>query len=126
MRSFATEVVLSLTTGRLLCPFSDLHEFVEFVAGEPVFTHQLAHRAFVQELKDGVFRQYPQLKAIDESGVTKDNWQEFRDKYVEALGPTLDISPLAIVREAERSFTEPLEGKNVIVVAPHLTTEPPQ
>lgn len=40
-RKFALGVVLSATTGKLLCPFDELHEFLDYLTGQSLFTHQL-------------------------------------------------------------------------------------
>src|SRR5678815_2605033 len=60
-KSYPTEVLLSISTGRLLCDFSDMHECIEFLTGEPVFTHQLAFKPFVEHLKVSVLGQHPIL-----------------------------------------------------------------
>ena len=38
---FSLGVVLSVTTGKLLCPFDELHKFLDYLTGESLFTHQL-------------------------------------------------------------------------------------
>ena len=115
-RAFRTEVVLSLSTGVLLCEFSAMHEFAEFLSGSPVFTHQFAHKPLWDEWKRGIFAQRPELEPIDASAVNKDNWTIFRDTQLATLGPTLDIAPLAEIATLASSLTEPLQGKPTLFI----------
>ena len=115
-RTFPTEVLLSLTTGRLLCEFSKMHELAEWLCGSPVFTHQFAYRPFVDELRDCVIKQHPSLD-INGDAVTTENWQEFRDKQLAALGPQFELVAMTHTgQHSADSFSKPLEGKNVIVL----------
>lgn len=116
MKSYPTEVVLSLSTGVLLCDFSKMHELTEYLCGGPVFTHQFAFKPFNEELQESLFTQHPQLRAVDSSKVDKSNWQSFRDGMIVKLGPSLSISPMSEWKTANASFTEPLRGKSVIAV----------
>lgn len=40
-RSFPTVVVVSVVTGRLLCPIGDLYDVLSHLVGRPVFTHEI-------------------------------------------------------------------------------------
>lgn len=44
--------VLSLFTGILCGPFSDMHKYASDLLGEPIFTHQFADEEFVAMLKE--------------------------------------------------------------------------
>lgn len=115
-RVFPTAVVLSLSSGRMLCAFSEMHEFAEFLAGSPVFTHQFAHRPFMNELKASIFRQHPALREFDAEAVTKDNWMVVLSGAVARFGATLTLHPMGEPEHFEAAFTEPLKGKKVILV----------
>jgi hypothetical protein len=132
-RDFPTEVVLSILTGRLLCDFADMHECIEFLAGEPVFTHQLAFKPFVDECADAVRFQCPALDvpeitvfAIGElllmiegkRAPEVDNlilgWLSKR--IWPACGRTVTIVSMPNMKAAADSFIKPLEGKPVIII----------
>lgn|SRR5574337_444948 len=68
MKNYATDIVLSLTTGILLKQggFGDMQDLCEHIAGHPIWTHELADKAFVQKLVDAVHAQHPQLKDVEE------------------------------------------------------------
>lgn len=46
--------IIGLYTGITCGPFGDVHELAEKIYGTPIFTHQFANEAFVEELKDMV------------------------------------------------------------------------
>ena len=116
MKSYPTKVLLSISTGHLLCDFGDMHECIEFLAGEPVFTHQLAHRPFYEQLRKAVIVQHPDLD-VNADHVTTGNWEKFRDECVAKVGLYRDIIPMgAMMDSKEESFTEPLKGKKVIII----------
>ncbi len=58
-RSFPIEVIVSCTQGSLLCEFSKLHEFIEFVCDGPVWTHQLPRVS--ESVRAGVLKQHPAM-----------------------------------------------------------------
>src|SRR5580765_4272789 len=129
-RDFPTTVVLSVSSGRMLCPFSDMHECIEYLVGAPVWTHQLGDHAFADALKQAVVEQHPQLKTFNAAAVTKQNWQQIVKEAVKTYGDTLPLLPIALFGDTQQrvavmkdleknykdAFTKPLEGKNVIVV----------
>jgi hypothetical protein len=89
-REFPTDVLLSITTGRMLCKFDDMHEACEFIAGYPIWTHEFADKALVQWLRDAVLAQHPDL-AIDAGSVTPDNWKQFLDEQLAKLGASRTV-----------------------------------
>ncbi len=44
--------VLSAFTGNLLCKLSDMHEYIEEIMERPVFTHELANKELVEQIKE--------------------------------------------------------------------------
>ena len=108
MKEFPTEAVLSLTTGRLLCEFQEMHEAAEYLTGGSVWAHQFAHGPFNDEMRAAIFKQHPQLRDVDASGVTTKNWTRYRDRWVKQFGPKVSLSPMAAVKTRSQSFTEPL------------------
>lgn len=91
-KTYPTEVLLSITTGRLLCNFSDMHECCEFLVSQPIWTHEFASKGRVEQLKAAVLAQYPEFATVDAEGVTKDNWQEFKARMIEQFGAEKEIS----------------------------------
>lgn len=63
-KSFPTADVLGVVTGRLLREggFNDLHEVVEWMAGEPVFTHQIPR--ICDEASPVIVAMHPELQAV--------------------------------------------------------------
>jgi len=110
MKEWPTPVVLSVSSGRLLCEFGKMHKFVEWFVGSPTWTHQFAHRPFVEELKREVFRQHPTLRAFDADSVTTENWRAKAAEAVKTYGEALALHPMGEPQFAGESFTEPLKS----------------
>ena len=92
-REFPTAVLLSITTGKLLCqPFSLMHEAAEFVLGSPVFTHHFASSEMNEILRQNVLKQHPDLLPNLADDVTSENWQEKTKALVGRLGETRTIT----------------------------------
>ena len=53
--------ILSLYTGFLCGPFSDMHELAEKVMGRPIWTHQFADRELVDKMKQAVKPKFLEL-----------------------------------------------------------------
>lgn len=70
-KDYPLGVVLSLTTGMLLCPFDEVHEFVEFMAGEPIWTHQLPRVG--KEVEEVLKRQHPALAEVTPPELQRDS-----------------------------------------------------
>jgi hypothetical protein len=115
-REFPTAVVLSLSSGRMLCAFGEMHEFAEFLAGTSIWTHQLAHRPFMDELKDAIFKQHPELRDFDADSVTTENWKAIVKAAVKRFGKVLKVHPMGEPERYEAAMAEPLAGKRVLVV----------
>lgn len=73
-RTFPISVVMTGVSGRLLCPVSEFHQFVEFLLGHPVFTHEFP--AYVETVREEILKYFPSLAEIDTSIVTNENWRE--------------------------------------------------
>lgn len=44
-------VIVSAYTGFLMCDFGDMHEYIEKIMGRPVWTHELAMKPIMDEIK---------------------------------------------------------------------------
>ena len=84
MRSFPTDIVLSLTTGILLKKggFGEMQELCEHIAGHPIWTHQLADKKLVERLVDAVHQQHPQLKDVEKWDAEGKDLYTYLNEYV--------------------------------------------
>ena len=105
-RKFPTEVVLSVTDGRLLCTFDRVHEFLEFMAGESVWTHQVPRVA--GEATPVLLAAHPWLAdvPIPEVGGTQEQIQAALDEWAVAIDPPMVMcAPLGVV---EHTSVDPI------------------
>lgn len=102
-QTFPLGTVLTVTTGRLLCEMDDLYRILEFMAGEPVWTHQLPRVS--DEVKPVILALYPQLEEVEVpekfEGETKDELMdavmEWLDEQAEIRGSAFQLAPLDIM-----------------------------
>lgn len=102
-QTFPLGTVLTVTTGRLLCEMDDLYRILEFMAGEPVWTHQLPRVS--DEVKPVILALYPQLEEVEVpekfEGETKDELMdavmEWLDEQAETRGSAFQLAPLDIM-----------------------------
>lgn len=94
-KEFPTEAVISAATGMLICPFDKVHEVCTYMAGEPVWTHQLPRVG--REVEATLKQRHPELAQTfaEAEGITPDNWQEFRDRFIARHGATLTVAPMS-------------------------------
>lgn len=86
-REFRTEILLSITTGKLLCEdFSLMHEAAEFVLGAPIFTHHFANSEMNSMLRKTLLKQQPDLLPELGDDITPENWQEKVKVLIDKLG----------------------------------------
>ena len=85
---------LTLATGIAFTEnFDRVHELVEWMAGEPTWTHQIPRVG--REIEAWMKRRWPELAAIDVSTVTPENWRRWLAARVEEMGAefTLERMP---------------------------------
>lgn len=95
MRAFHLGDILSVTTERLVAPggIAALHELLDYMVGEPLFTHQLPRAN--DECKPELLRQHPFLieviapEFVDEAHV----WRWLAEQ-VERWGLRFEVAPL--------------------------------
>ncbi|WP_020525886.1 DUF7736 domain-containing protein [Catelliglobosispora koreensis] len=93
-KTFSLGAVLTVTTDIMLCPFDDLHELIEFMAGEPVWIHQLTRVA--NEAKPELLRQHPDLADVTVPELS--SWAEcaaFLATLAAVYGTEREVSPLS-------------------------------
>lgn len=121
-KSWPTEVVLSIVTGFLVAEFSEVHRAMEWLAGEPVWTHQLPRIA--REAKPGILADHPAIeeacKEAEAGKIDKSNWQAWQSRWRERYGATLLLRRMT-ADQHERidpvsELAEKVAPDNVVVV----------
>jgi hypothetical protein len=107
-KKFHIGVVLSVTTGKLLCPFDELHEFLDYLTGQQLFTHQLSRAA--DSGAHYIYSLYPELEFIDVPKI--EGTSEQREKQVKDFLNYLVTS--GIPKEYDLEPMEDFEAKNPI------------
>lgn len=91
-KNFSIEVVFSALTGRMMCnSFSEIHEFIEFLAGQPVFTHSIP--SVMDSLRSDLESQVEQLlEHCDEvKNISIDKWPDLQRRLRKKFGKKLYI-----------------------------------
>lgn len=119
-RTFTLGQVLSVTTGKLLCPIGEVYEILNFLTADSLFTHQLPRAS--RECEPYLLQCFPQLRNVDSSGVMPGNWREWLATQVDIFGPTLELESMPDGHHEYRDDLVELEEMvgpdRVIVVAP--------
>lgn len=102
-REFPLGEVLSITTGRLLCPIGKVYEILNFLTGDSLFTHQLPRA--MHECQPSILAAHPRLREVDAQSVTGENWESWLADQVVEYGPLVSLSPL---KEGEHEVIDPL------------------
>ena len=89
-KSFPTEAVCTAATGWLLCDIDHMYEILNWMTDDELWTHQLP-RAFTAA-KPVLADLYPDLETDQ---ITEDNWEDWRDRWLERYGPTMTVPRIA-------------------------------
>lgn len=91
-REFPMDVILTGSTGAMLCRdgFGKFHEFAEYMAGGPVWTHELV--ALAPILKAEILRQHPDLPT--EAEVTPETFEAWLETEEVCLGTSRTMTPI--------------------------------
>ena len=89
-KTFSVPALASLTTGRLLCGFSEMHELAEHLLGHPVWTHEFASKPLWDRMKAKLLEQHPDIPTETPDDV-ETNWQAYRDRLIDELGESREI-----------------------------------
>lgn len=91
---FALEDVLTVYTGRLLCPphMKGVYTLVKFMLGYPVHTHHLP--AALDQCAPELLKQLPQLASVDKSRITPSTAMEILHELKLQFGESLSVSPI--------------------------------
>jgi hypothetical protein len=112
MSKFRTDAILSAIGGKLLCDFSDMHACIEAMAGGPVWTHQLP--AVMRQLEPLARAAFPELAAIDTSGINRENVAAWQAEHAELLAVEREV--FVLITAPSSPFEHLPEGKDVVVV----------
>lgn len=121
-KKFSVAAAFSITTGKLLCDFGDMHELAEWIAGHPIWTHEFASKELSTKLSDAILEQHPELDdCYPATNVNGDNYLDWLSVEVARLGTT----QLEFTKGDSERTEGPVEsmqrmypGKKVIVVTP--------
>lgn len=89
-KEFSTAAIATLSTGVLLCPFSDMHEAAEYLMGHPIWTHHFGSKDLSEKMRQAVLWQHPRMPT-SLSGITAENYKDHVVAIEEMFGATLVI-----------------------------------
>lgn len=91
VKSFPTADVLSTITGVLVSEIGGVYQVCNWMTGEDVYTHQLPR--ICREAQPVLIAAHPALAAACQEAdqVNPENFREWRDRWIERYGPTLDV-----------------------------------
>lgn len=94
MRNFDISDILSVTTGRLVSTrhMAGLCDILNYMTGDDLSTHAIPRAG--RECEPFLLEQHPQLKNVDASSVTPDNWQAWLAEQRKTYGDELPVAPL--------------------------------
>lgn len=120
-----THAALTIASG-LLIPspdgaegaFSDLMKAASDIVGYSLFSHEFAHQALVDALKNRVVEDLPWTAEEFDKPADTDGWIEFSKALHEKYGATVRVKTFSTseIRQVGDSFGEPLKGKEVVTV----------
>lgn len=90
-RDFPTAVIASLSSGTLLCKFSDMHEAAEYLMGHKIWTHHFANEQLFQEMQKTIAEQCPGLPTGHIDGLTPETYHGYVAKLEAEVGKTVRI-----------------------------------
>lgn len=94
-REFTLAQVLTITTGRLLCPMGDVYEILDWLSGESLMTHQLPRVS--REAEPWIFEQHPGLREVDITDVVigdQADVDKLLSGFAVSYGSTLALTPM--------------------------------
>jgi len=109
-REFNLDVVLSIATRTLLCPFDDLFGILNFLTGAKLQDFQIGRAA--DDCIPYLLEQFPWLKEVDVSGVNEENFEQWFAEQTVKYGKTLTLKPAPNgTHKAQDVVTEAIERK---------------
>ncbi len=90
-RAFPIEVIISVTTDILLCNFSEVHEFMEYMVGGPILNISLPRAAPM--VAESILSQHPELSAIKFSTMKSGKVPAVVAQLRRDYGDTIEVAP---------------------------------
>lgn len=123
MKNFKLNVIMSITTGRLLCTMVEIYEILDYMTGDKLYTHALPRAA--DECSPYLYEQFPFLREIDkEAEKHEDTWWtenylSFVDEMVLKYGEAFTVYP---IHAEDHEVIDPIEeikriNPNINVIA---------
>jgi hypothetical protein len=92
-RFFKLGAVLSVVSGKLLCPIDDLYEILNYMTGDDLMTHQLPRAS--KMCKPAILKQWPLLAEIKTDQINTENWKQELDAIISQIDVSeLELTPL--------------------------------
>lgn len=119
MKTFHLGAILSVATGIMLAAkFADVHELLDHMTGDTLFTHQLPRAC--GECAPELLRQLPDLAGIEvPQFASPQDYMDWLDMQVIRYGAFHEVQPL---KSADHTVIDPLA--ELAMVAPHMTVIP--
>lgn len=83
---------VSTVTGKLLGTVDEMYQFLDFMTGDKLFTHQLPRAEKV--CRQFLVEQFNWLAEIKPESINTENWKDVLFEIVSNHGAELDIQPL--------------------------------
>ncbi|PZP86523.1 MAG: hypothetical protein DI582_02725 [Azospirillum brasilense] len=93
-KAFHITEIISVITGKMVATshMDGIHPFLEFMCGEPIFTHQIPRA--VRECSPYLLKQFPMLADEKAEGITKETLQAWAANMEAKYGKMLAVEPL--------------------------------
>ncbi len=117
MKTFPLGVILTITTGVLLCDIGGVYGILNYMTGDNLFTHQLPRVG--REMATEILAQHPQLGEVNADGVDGENWREFLFAQEKRFCPALAIRPcvnLHVRMDPIEELSNMVDADKIIVV----------
>lgn len=104
MKTFSFGAILSVTTGILSADMGEVHELLDYMTGDQLFTHQLPRAA--NECEDELRAQFPAIAAIVvEEADGPDAYMAWVELMAHVYGAHFEVAPL---RSEQHTVIDPL------------------
>lgn len=103
-KTFSGGAILSVLHGPVVAKFDEVHALIEWVAGVPVWTHQLPR--VCNEIRPHLQAQFPALAAMDLSMLNRETYTVFSNQNRATLTELHDVAQCPHPVELRNPLTE--------------------
>lgn len=89
-RDFSTAAIATLSTGIMLCEFSEMHAAAEYLMGHPIWTHHFASKELWHKMQCAIVDQCPGMPT-ELPDTTKSNYLTKLAEIERDIGKTVRI-----------------------------------